>query len=76
MNGKAIAKRLIMLRGEKSQKDVAQAVKISRSALAMYERGERVPRDEIKERLAEYYEMSVQDIFFARDEHKECTEAV
>ena len=30
----------------------------------MYERGERVPRDEIKKRLSDYYKVSVQELFF------------
>ena len=34
------------------------------SALAMYEAGERVPRDEIKIKLAKIYNRSVNYIFF------------
>nr|WP_243134131.1 hypothetical protein [Ruthenibacterium lactatiformans] len=30
----------------------------------MYERGERVPRDEIKIRIVRFYNCSVEDIFF------------
>ena len=65
MDPKQIRTRLVDLRGERSQSEVAQAVGISPSALSMYEAGERIPRDEIKERLAEYYETDVQSIFFA-----------
>ena len=50
-----IAKRLLKLRGEKSREEVARANGISASALAMYEIGERIPRDEIKVSLAKYY---------------------
>lgn len=64
MNKKRIAERLVSLRGDQKQETVAAAVGISRSALAMYERGERVPRDEIKVRLAKYYKTSIQTIFF------------
>lgn len=61
-----IAKRLVELRGDKSRKEVAKAVGISISALQMYENGYRVPRDEIKSRLAMYYKKSVQSIFFTK----------
>lgn len=60
-----IAKRLVELRGNKSREDVANSVNISCSALSMYEQGNRIPRDEIKVRLANYYGTTVQDIFFA-----------
>ena len=45
-------------------------MKISKSALAMYERGERIPRDEVKIRIAQHFNMSLEAIFFAPDEHK------
>lgn len=60
-----IAKKLVELRGEKSRSDVATALGISVSALQMYEIGERVPRDEIKSKIAHFYKKSVQSIFFA-----------
>lgn len=56
--------RLIALRGNKSREEVAIANKISVSALAMYELGQRNPRDDIKLSLAEYYGVHVSDIFF------------
>ena len=66
MDKSVISERLVKLRGTKSQEEVARATGISPSALSMYENGERVPRDEIKIRLAEYYGTSVEVIFFAR----------
>lgn len=65
-----IGRRLFKLRGDRSLRDVATAIRISRSALAMYERGSRVPRDEIKVRLADYYGRTVQSIFFDGIEHE------
>ncbi len=59
-----IGERLIMLRGNKPQSEVAKAVGISSSALSMYECGERIPRDSIKVKLANYYGKTVQSIFF------------
>lgn len=63
MDKKLIAEKLISLRGKKSRKEVALALGISVSALTMYETGRRIPRDEIKLRLASYYETSIQSIF-------------
>lgn len=60
-----IAKRLVLLRGDVSREVVSTACGISRSALTMYELGARIPRDEIKIRLAKYYDRSVEEIFFA-----------
>lgn len=65
MNAALIGKKLAELRGKRSQETVANAVGISVSALSMYETGNRIPRDEVKIRLAEYYQTSVQKIFFA-----------
>lgn len=65
MNRMEIGKKLIALRGNKSQVEVSGALGISPSALSMYETGERVPRDEIKIKIADYYNQSVESIFFA-----------
>ncbi len=69
MNGKQIGTVLRTLRGSQNAAEVAASLGISRSALAMYERGDRIPRDEIKVRIAQYYHKSVQAIFFADFEH-------
>lgn len=58
------------LRGKRPQKLVAQALEITQSALSMYERGRRTPRDEVKRRIAAYYGRSVESLFFATGEHK------
>lgn len=65
MEPKEIGKRLQELRGNRSQEDVANACEISPAAVGMYERGERIPRDEIKIRLARYYGVSVEALFYA-----------
>lgn len=36
------------------------------SALTMYELGQRMPRDEAKIILADYYKVSINDLFFAQ----------
>lgn len=61
----SVGMKLRALRGTRTQKEVAEKVGITKSALAMYERDKRIPRDEIKVKLAEYFEESVQSIFFS-----------
>lgn len=65
MNPKIVGSKLADLRGDLPQDIVANSVGISRSALSMYEQGNRIPRDEIKVKLARFYKTTVQDIFFA-----------
>jgi len=58
------------LRGTKTQQEAAEGIGITKSALAMYERDERIPRDEVKVRIADYYGVSVLFLFFNGSEHK------
>lgn len=57
------------LRGEKTQEQIALDLGITKSAWAMYERDQRIPRDEIKVRIAMYFGKSVQAIFYPQIEH-------
>ena len=57
------------LRGHKSQDVIAREIGITKSSWAMYERGERIPRDEVKIRIAQYFNKTVQEIFFTNKEH-------
>ncbi len=59
-----ISKKLVKLRGDKTQEEVATAIGVSLSAYKKYEKGERVPRDSIKRRIADYYNVTVQFIFY------------
>lgn len=65
MDRSKIAERLVRLRGKRTQAEVAEAIKVSPSAYSMYETGERIPRDEIKIRIAKFYKRTVNSIFFA-----------
>lgn len=65
-----IAKRLVELRGDKTREEVAKAIGVSKSAIAMYETGERIPRDPIKLKIADYYGKTVQEIFFTQEVHE------
>ncbi len=64
MDTTAIGQRLIQLRGGRTQEQVAKDLGLSLSAVGMYERGERIPRDEVKIAIAKYYDTTVQSIFF------------
>ena len=73
MDIEAIKARLVKARGERSQTEVAKGVGISTSALSMYESGERIPRDEVKEAIARYYCLTVGFLFFGEEVHDSCT---
>jgi len=72
MDKRLIGMKLLYLRGKKSRDMVAKSLGISMSALQMYENGQRVPRDEIKMKIAKYYNSNVEEIFFDPSPHKTC----
>lgn len=49
----------------KKRESVANERGLSLSALAMYENGVRIPRDENKEKITRYYGKTVDENFFA-----------
>lgn len=52
------------LRGEKTRKEVAEAVGITERALKSYELGDRIPRDDVKQKIANYFGVTVTYLFF------------
>ena len=64
MDKKKIAEKLKKLRGNKTQKEVADALGVSAMAISQYEQAERIPNDTIKIKIADYYQTSVGSIFF------------
>lgn len=68
MESKTIGEILSKLRiaKGKSRAEVAKAIGVSVSAVAMYELGERIPRDDVKVKIAKYFGKSVSTIFFAK----------
>ena len=52
-------------RGKKSIEQVASDLGVSVSAYTKYERNERTPRPQVMLKIAEYYNKSVQTIFFS-----------
>lgn len=65
MNTDLIKTNLIKARGLRTQKEIADSVGISQSTYAMYETGQRIPSDEVKIRLADFFGKTVQELFFA-----------
>lgn len=51
---------------KKTQQQAADDMKITKSSLAMYEKDNRVPRDEVKVVIANYYGESIESIFFSK----------
>lgn len=65
-----VGKKLRKLRGERSLDTMAELLGITKSSLAMYERDERVPRDEIKVKIATFFNLTVGELFFNENEHE------
>ena len=70
VNRKSMSKKLRELRGDRTIDEVAAGAGVGRSAMNNYELGIRTPRDEIKVRIAEYYNVSVQWLFYEGDNTK------
>lgn len=64
MNSEKIGKRLKQLRGKRTLKAVSKDLQISDSALCAYELGQRIPRDDLKIRIAKYYGTSIEELFY------------
>ena len=64
LEAKEIGERLIKLRGSIPRDTVAKSIGISVSAISMYENGERIPRDAIKIKLADFYGKKCAGNFF------------
>ena len=64
MKNEIVAQRLIALRGERTQEEVAKAVGITQTSVNDYEQGNRVPNDAVKLKIAGYFGVCVEKIFF------------
>ena len=60
----SVGKKLRELRGSRTQDEISKELGITKSSYAMYERDERVPRDEVKVRISNFFGVSVQELFF------------
>ena len=60
-----VGEKLTRARGNLRREDVACAIGVSVSAISNYENDTRIPRDEVKIKLAKLYKTTVQALFFA-----------
>lgn len=67
------AEKLKKLRDQKgiSQLELSKKIGVSPSSITMYEQGERVPRDSVKIKIADYFGVTVESIFFDTEQHIE-----
>ena len=74
MDAIQIGRKLKALREGKNETmdQLSNAIGTSTSAIANYETGQRIPRDEIKIRIAEHFSVPVESIFFPVEQHEMC----
>lgn len=61
---KIVGERLKKLRGTKTLAEVGNDLNVTAMAISLWENGERTPSDDMKVRIAAYYNVTVTDIFF------------
>lgn len=80
MDENILAKRISMLRKEKNlnQLELSKILNISNTTLSQYETGKRVPSDEIKNQIADYFDVTV-DFLLGRSDirnpYKNCNKS-
>ena len=62
---RVVSLRFRQLRGKRTQREVAAGIGVSSNLYAMYERGERMPKDKDKPKIAEYFGLSIEDLFYS-----------
>ena len=64
--------KLFELRGNKSRIDVADYLEITPQMLGAIERGDRTPSLSLAKKIADYYQVSIDEIFFAESRNEMC----
>lgn len=64
MDKNVIGERLRELRGGRPRNEVGMAIGVTPQAILNYEQGVRIPSDDIKVKLADYFGKTVQEIFY------------
>lgn len=64
---KVVGERILSLRKEHgiTQKELAKALGVTRQLVCNYETGDCKPGDEVKKKIAEYFNVSIEELFFA-----------
>lgn len=61
---------MVTLRGDRSQKQVADELGVPKSTYVMIELGCRFPRRDLQEKLARFFKVTVDELFFNHTNHK------
>ncbi|WP_425059215.1 hypothetical protein SCACP_38920 [Sporomusa carbonis] len=61
---------LIELRGKRSRAEVAKELGITTQGFGMIERRKRIPRPDLMKRIADYYNKTVDELFFGTLGHE------
>ncbi|MDU0330508.1 helix-turn-helix transcriptional regulator [Paenibacillus sp. 3LSP] len=69
---KEVGQKLVELRGERRAEQVANDLGIPVRTLKSYEQGERTPKDDLKTKIAHYYNVSIEWLFFDHFDHYKC----
>lgn len=64
MDRQKIGERLRLLRGNMTAEELGQRLGVTQQAISYYEKGQRIPRDEIKQEYARLFNVSVEEIFY------------
>jgi len=64
MSRESVGKKLIELRGSRTREEVAVGSGLTFRAIESYECGYRMPRDAAKVKLAKYYGVSIEEVFY------------
>ena len=61
---------MISLRGEKTQREIAKKLDVPLSTYAMIETGHRFPRRDLQLKLADFFGVTVDELFFTKNDHE------
>lgn len=61
--------KMVELRGDRPQKEIAVDMGIPVSTYAMIETGHRFPRKELQAKISRYYGVTVDELFFDQNDH-------
>ena len=58
------------LRGDRTLREIAREINIPYSTYAMIESGHRFPRKELAMKIANFYGVTVDELFFTKNDHE------
>lgn len=72
MDAKQVGEKIRKLRVDKgvSRHELAEAINVAYTTVSMYENGERIPRDQIKVAISNFFGVTVESLFFENSTHE------